>query len=225
MRGCAVLALTLFVLAAARAGGETPTLESIRSAMDSAWNDVESLTGDITMEFVMPFAEEPLDLTGTGKMYFLRDGGKNKYRKTMTARLPEPFAMEMKLDVLYDGKTVYTTTELMGQAQKQQGEPSLRQGALPPGGTELLDAMEAELDLKVLPDATVGEHEVYVLEGRAPDTGQPAPYAKVRFYIDKTLAIQRKLEIYQADGTVGISEQIENIDVDTKPDAGLFVPR
>lgn len=214
--------LPVFLLAAGLGQAETPTIETIKAASETAWKDVKSLSGDVTMHFVMPFAEKPLDLTGTGKVHFLRDSGRDKYRKTMTARLPEPFAMEMKLDVLFDGKKVYTTTELMGQAQKQEGEPSLRQGALPPGGGALLAAMEQEMALTVLPNETIGEHAVFVVEGRAKDPG--LPFSKVVFYIDQALGFQRRVDVYQADGTVGISELYENIELNTNPEASLFEP-
>jgi len=214
--------LPVLLLAAGVVHAETPTLDAIKEASETAWSAVKSLSGDVTMNFVMPFAEKPLDLTGTGQVHFLREDGKDKYRKTITARLPEPFAMEMKLDVLFDGKKVYTTTELMGQAQKQEGDPSLRQGALPPGGGALLASMETEMVLKVLPNEKLGDHAVFVLEGKAKDP--EIPFSKVVIYIDQTLGIQRRVDVYQADGTVGISEIFENIEVNTSPDASLFVP-
>lgn len=217
------LTLSLAVLlAAGNAGAETPALEDIKTAMDTAWKDVTSLSGDVTMNFVMPVGEKPLDLTGNGRVYLLRKDGKDKFRKTVTSRLPEPFSMEMKLDVLYDGKKVYTTTELMGQAQKQEGEPSLRQGALPPGGDALISSMEEEMTLKVLPNEKLDGHDVFVVEGRAKDPA--VPFSKVVFYIDQKLGIQRKVDIYQEDGTIGISETISNIQVGEIADTSIFEP-
>ena len=222
MNKVTALTLLLWPLTVGIAHGETPSIESIRDAMDKAWKNVSALSGDVTTSFVMPFGEKPLDLTGKGTMHVLRENGKDKFRKTMTARLPEPFAMEMKLDVLYDGKKVYTTTELMGQSQKQEGEPSLRQGALPPGGSALIAAMEKEMELKVLPNDTFGGQPVFVLEGRARDP--QIPFSKVVVYLDQALGIQRKVEIYQEDGTIGISEVVENIQLNSTPDASLFTP-
>lgn len=222
MRLIRCFALLATLLPAALAPAETPTLEAIKERVEAAWKDVGSLTGDVTLDFVMPFTETPLELTGNGQVHFLRDDKKEMYRKTVAARLPEPFVMEMKLDVLFDGKDVHTTTELMGQSQKQQGPPSLRQGALPLGGAALIDAMTREMELTVLPNATADEKAVFVIEGRARDP--QIPFSKVMFFIDQELGIHRRIDIYQPDGSVGVSERIANIRLDTKPEASLFAP-
>jgi outer membrane lipoprotein-sorting protein len=220
MRKALCLALLMAWAATSPTHAETPTLDAIKTATDEAWKGVKSLSGEITMEFVMPFAEKPLNLTGKGDLHMLREDGKDKFRKRVSARLPEPFAMEMKLDVLYDGRKVRTITELMGQTQSQEGDPSLRQGALPPGGADLLSAMEKEMALTPLPNSEVGGQACFVVEGRAKDP--EIPFSKVVFYLDQALGIQRKVEIYQQDGTVGISETIENIKLDAAPDPSLF---
>lgn len=222
MRQRLLLILPLALAVTAACAAETPTIGAIKEATEKAWKEVKSFSGDVTMNFVMPFAEKPLNLTGTGTVNFLREDGKDKFRKTTTARLPEPFAMEMKLDVLFDGKKVYTTTELMGQSQKQEGDPSLRQGALPPGGGDLLSAMEKEMTLTVLPNEKMGDHDVFVVEGKAKDP--EIPFLKVVFYIDQILGIQRRVDVYQEDGSVGISEVLDNIKINTNPDASLFAP-
>lgn len=222
MRLTIAVAFVAAFLAAGAAHSETPTLESIETAMDQAWKKVPSLSAEVSMEFVMAFGSQALNLTGQGELHVVRDGEKVKFRKTVTSRLAEPFSTEMKLDILFDGKKVYTTTTLMGQAQKRAGEPSLRQGALPPGGGALVSAMEKEMDLTVLPNSTIDNEAVFVVEGRAKDP--QIPFSKVVFYLDQALGIQRKVEIYQPDGSIGISEEIKKIEVGSAPDPALFVP-
>lgn len=217
---CFVLVAAL--LPVAEVPAETPTLDAIKERVEAAWKNVSSLTGDVTLDFVMPFTETPLALTGSGQVHYLREDKKEMYRKTVAARLPEPFVMEMKLDVLFDGKNVHTTTELMGQSQKQQGPPSLRQGALPLGGAALIEAMVRDMELTVLPNATADGRAVFVIEGRAKDP--QIPFSKAVFFIDQELGMHRKIDIYQPDGSVGISERIANIQLDSRPASSLFAP-
>ena len=204
------------------AHGDTPTLDEIRSAMDTAWKDIHSLSADITMDFLFPVGAKPLPLTGTGTFNYLREDGKDKSRQQITTKIPEPFAMEMKVDILFDGKKMHTTMEMMGQKQSQVGEPSLEQGALPPGGTRLIEALEKHLNLSVQPNESLDAHAVYVLDGTPKD--KTAPIAKIRIYIDQQMAVQRKTEMYQPDGTIGITVLFSNIKQNTNPDPSLFVP-
>lgn len=204
------------------ASAETPSLEVIKAAMDVAWKPVQSFTSDVSMDFLFPVGKEPLSLNGKGTLNYLRVKDKDKYRLNIVSRVPEPFAMEMKLDVLYDDDTVYTTTEVMGQKNKQKGKPSLEQNALPPGGSALIDAMDAQMMLTPLADGKVGEFDVFVIEGKPRDTTMP--FSKSIFYIDKGLGIQRKSEIYQQDGTIGITMTFTNLQLNSNPSPGLFVP-
>lgn len=220
-RACAIL---FFGLASAGlAGAETPTLDAIKAAAENSWKQVQSFTSDVSMNFLFPVGTEPLNLTGAGDLNYLRDKDKDKYRLRIVSRVPEPFAMEMKMDVLYDDDTVYSVTEVMGQKSKQQGKPSLEQNALPPGGISLIEAMEAQMVLTPLADSKVGEDEVFVIEGKPKDAAMP--FSKSIFYIDKGLGIQRKSEIYQQDGTIGITVTFSNIQLNSNPSPSLFVPQ
>lgn len=220
LRACALLMPLL--AATGLAQGETPTIETIKTAAEASWKQVQSFTGDVTMDFLFPVGTEPLNLTGVGTLNYLRDKDKDKYRFKVVTKVPEPFAMEMKMDVLYDDDKVYTVTEVMGQKSKQEGKPSLEQNALPPGGSSLIEGMEAQMVLTPLENAKVGEHEVFVIEGKPRDSA--LPFSKAIFYIDKGLGIQRKSEIYQQDGTLGITMTFSNIQLNSNPSPSLFVP-
>tara|TARA_R110001592_G_scaffold73496_2_gene224199 strand:+ start:405 stop:1028 length:624 start_codon:yes stop_codon:yes gene_type:complete len=202
--------------------GATPTLEEIRTSMDSTWQEVNSMSADVTMKFNMPVGASALPIAAVGTFDYLREDGKDKSRQRIAAKVPEPFAMEMKLDILFDGKKMYTTMELMGQKSTDIGEPSLEQGALPPGGTRLLDALEKHLDLSVEPNETIDGHEVYVLIGVPKE--KDAPVQKLKICIDKAIAAQRRTEVYQLDGTVGVTVSFTNFKQNTQPDPSLFVP-
>ena len=219
-RACALLMPLL--AATGLAQGETPSIETIKTAAETSWKQVQSFTSDVTMEFLFPVGNEPLNLTGTGSLNYLRDKEKDKYRFKVVTKVPEPFAMEMKMDVLYDDDKVYTVTEVMGQKHKQEGKPSLEQNALPPGGGRLIEGMEAQMVLTPQENAKVGEHEVFVVEGKPRDGA--LPFSKAIFYIDKGLGIQRKSEIYQQDGTLGITMTFSNIQLNSNPSPSMFVP-
>lgn len=219
-RACTLLIFGL--LSATMVGAETPTLDAIKAATETSWKAVESFTSDVTMDFLLPVGTQPLSLTGTGSLNYLRVKEKDKYRFKVLAKVPEPFAMEMKMDVLYDDDMVYTVTEVMGQKHKQQGKPSLEQNALPPGGSDLIAAMETQMVLTPLPDAKVGDSDVFVIEGKPRDAA--LPFSKALFYIDKTLGVQRKSEIFQPDGTVGVTVLFSNIKLNSNPSPNLFVP-
>ena len=216
------LAGTFFLAGIAQA--ETPTLEAVQKSMNTTWSDIQSMSADVTMDFLFPVGSKPLPLTGNGTFDYLREDGKDKSRQQITTKIPEPFAMVMKLDVLFDGKQMHTTMEMMGQKQTQVGEPTLEQGALPPGGTRLLNALKSHLELMPLTNETLDGHEVYVLEGFPKD--KAAPIQKIRLYIDTAMAVQRKTEIYQPDGVVGITVLFTNLKQNTNPDPSLFdVPK
>ena len=219
-RACAILIVCLAV--AGLAGAETPSLDTVKASVESSWKAVQSFSADVVMDFLYPVGVEPLALTGNGTMDYLRVKDEDKYRFKVLTKVPEPFAMEMKLDVIYTDDTVYTTAEVMGQKHKQQGKPSLEQNALPPGGLALIEAMEAQMVLTPQPDATLGEHQVFVIEGKPRET--TLPFSKALFYIDKGLGIQRKSEIYQQDGKVGVTMTFDNIKLNSNPSPGLFVP-
>lgn len=214
------LAGTFFLAGVAQA--ETPTLEAVQQSMDASWSDIQSMSADVTMDFLFPVGSKPLPLTGNGTFDYLREDGKDKSRQQITTKIPEPFAMVMKLDVLFDGKKMHTTMEMMGQKQHHVGEPSLEQGALPPGGTRLLEALETHLNLKTLPNETLEGHDVFVLEGTPKDPR--TPIEKIRVYIDQKLAVQRKTEIYHPDGTIGVTVLFSNLRPNSSPDPSLFVP-
>jgi len=215
-----LIPLTLVLTGAAHS--EAPTLDEIAGVMDTAWEDVQSMSADVTMDFDFPVGNESLALTGSGTFNYLRDGGKDKSRQQITTKIPEPFAMEMKVDILFDGEKMHTTMEMMGQKQSQVGEPSLEQGALPPGGSRLMESLRRHLELTALPNETLEGHQVFVLEGIPKDT--TAPIQKMRFYIDTQLAVQRKTEVYHPDGTVGLTVLFTNLKQNTNPDPSLFVP-
>ncbi len=204
------------------AHSETPTLDDIRSSMDSVWKDIQSMSADVTMDFLFPVGAKPLPLSGSGTFHYLREDGKDKSRQQITTRIPEPFAMEMSVDILFDGKKMHTTMVMMGQKQTHVGEPSLEQGALPPGGGRLIAALEKHLNLTVQPNESLDGHEVYVLDGIPKD--KTAPLSRIRIYIDQKMAAQRKTELYQPDGTVGITVLFTNLKQNTNPDPSLFVP-
>lgn len=216
------LLLALALYSAGQAYCETPSLETVKSSLDEAWKKVNSFTCDITAKILMPVGREPVESTGTGQLNYLRDGGKDKYRQQIVSRVAEPFSVELKLDVLYDGDTVYTTAEFMGQKKSYKGKPSVEQNALPPGGSRLVKALEEQMAITVLPNETLGGHEVFVLEGTYKNPA--VPLAKARFYLDRELGIQRKTEIYQGDGTVAISFLFENVQLNSQPDPALFTP-
>jgi len=216
------LALIAAALPAIYAPAETPTLDLVRVSLESAWKPVEFFTADATMDFLFPVGNTPLPLQGTGKMQYLRDKNKDRYRFNLLTKIAEPFATEMKVDVLYLDDTVYGTTEVMGQTQQQKGKPSLGMNALPPGGLALVAAMEAELELTVLPDGEVDGASVHILEGRPRDANPQ--FSKAVFYLDKKLGVQRKSEIYDLEGKLGITLTFSNFQTTERPDAGLFTP-
>lgn len=214
----------ILLLAAPLAQGETPTLDEVRSSMDAAWKDIQSMSADVRMDFLFPVGTQPLPVTADGTFDYLREDGKDKSRQQVSAKIPEPFAMELKLDILFDGKQMHTTVEMMGQKQHNTGEPSLEQGALPPGGPRLMAALERLLNLTVLPNETLDGHPVFVLEGTLKDQTQAAMVDKFTIYIDQELAVQRKTEVYHQDGTVGLTVLFSNIRENTEPDPKLFIP-
>lgn len=214
----ALLAATILPWAAATA--ETPTLDAVRASLEAAWTSVDFFTSDASMAFDFPVGTEALPLTGHGAMKYLKEKGKDRYRFNLVTKVPEPYPMEMKTEVVYIGDSVYLTVEIQGQAQRQKGKPSLALNALPPGGEALLKAMEAELALTVLPDGQVDGAPVFIIEGRPLD--ETMPFSKVLFYLDKKLGVQRKSEIFDPEGKVGITLTFSNFQTTERPEAGLF---
>lgn len=220
MKRIALALMAATILPWGAATSETPTLDTVRASLEAAWKPVEFFTSDASMDFEFPVGTEALPLTGHGALKYLKEKGKERYRFILLTKVPEPYPMEMKTEVVYIDDSVYLTVEIQGQAQRQKGKPSLALNALPPGGEALIKALEAELALTVLPDGEVDGAPVFIIEGRPLDPAMP--FSKALFYLDKKLGVQRKSEIYDPEGKVGITLTFRNFQTTERPESGLF---
>lgn len=217
-RFCTILTITMLCCGIAAAN---PSLEEVEGKIAHAWDQVKSLSGLVSVEATLPIGETRIAVSGDGALDYLKSGDKAMYRQDLTAKTAEPLSLDAKVSTLFDGSDFYLSTKLMGIEESAKTSPDLARGAVPPGGGMLLDALKTQLDLKLLPDATLDESPVFVLEG-TPKAGD-LPFTKAVISIDKGTGVLRKLELYESASVVAATVKVTGIKLNPPLSAANFI--
>jgi hypothetical protein len=206
MRSNIIIALLILLGPIAQA---QESLAVVQERVSKAWNTVRALRADVTIISEMPTGADPVQAAGKGLLEYHFDGEVGRYRQTMSITLPPPIEDEAKLEVLFDGQSLYMVNEVMGQkAAEKHAQADISSGVMPPGGAPLLAVLQQRLDLKVLPDANVTGQMAFVLEGTPKE---PLPVQRVVVYIDKRTGMQLKAELYEGGEKPGSTVTYTNI--------------
>ena len=217
----AVRAIVLLVLSAAPFAHAEETLASVQERVSKAWNTVRALRADVTIMSEMPTEAESVLTSGKGLLEYHSDGDVGRYRQTMTITLPPPIEDEAKLEVLFDGKSLYLVNEVMGQiAAEKHAQADISSGVMPPGGAPLIAVLQERLEMKVLEEASVDGKMCFVLEGKPKE---PLPLERVVIYIDKRTGMQLKAEFYEGGAKPGSTVSYTNVRMNPQLSAERFV--
>ena len=198
------------------------TVESIAASVRAAWETVDSLRADVTVSARLPIGETRLDISGNGTLEFLRHEGKEMYRQRVVMRMSPPHAMDGVSETICNGERIDLVTEFMNNRNRTRVEPDLFKGIGPPGGASLLDLVEKDCTLRVLPDARVDDTDVFVLAAipKAPQSGMAE--RKAVLYFDKATGLHRKLELYESAAVITAVTTVSNVKLNPGIDPGRF---
>lgn len=213
-------ALGLFVVCCMAAGAQS--LGNIEKKAEEVWSKIEAFTGDVTLEASLPISAQPAQVLGAGTLEYLRDEGVEKYRQRITIEVPPALGNEAAFEALFDGETLHLTNELLGQRREATSRYDVMRGILPPGGKNLIKILRERLDLKVLPEETLDDSPVYVIEGFA-KAAQGIPFHKVRVFIDQGAGLWRKIEVYETETLLVTTVRCTNINLKPEINPAIFV--
>jgi len=220
----AILLLLLLCLATAAPAPAQESLRSVERRIQRAWNSVSSLTATVKMESFIPAGPQQVIARGEGQLEYVKAQPKAKYRQRMEISVPEPVNMQASFEFLFDGTAMYLINEMMDQVTIAKADaPDFEKGALPPGGSPLLDALRAELDLGPHPDVEIDGRAMTVIEGKRRAKDAADPVQRALFYIDKENGIQRRAEFFTADGTLNTRIDYENFKLNLPISESRFV--
>jgi len=198
------------------------TAESVAAALRAAWETVDSLRADVTVSARLPIGETRLEVAGNGTLEFLRHEGKEMYRQRIVMTMSPPHAMDGVSETICNGERIDLVTEFMNNRNRTRVEPDLFKGIGPPGGGPLLDLLEKDCTLRVLPDARVDDTDVFVLEAipKVPQSGMAE--RKAVLYFDKATGLQRKVELYESAAVITAVTTVSNVKLNPGIDPGRF---
>lgn len=217
------LLLGLLTLFAAHAEAQE-SLRAVERKIQGAWEAVSTLVATVKMETLMPAGAKEVMATGEGRLEYMKAEPRAKYRQRMDLEVPAPLSLKASFEFLFDGEFLYLINEIMDQKTIAKSDaPDFENGALPPGGKELLDALRAKLDLSLQPESEVGGHKTYVIEGKRHKADAADPVQRALFYIDKENGIQRRAEFFTADGKLNTSISYEDFRLNIPVDQSRFI--
>jgi outer membrane lipoprotein-sorting protein len=222
-----VFACTLIALLAVSAGvvrAEEPTLESVESAIATAWEKVNTYTANMTMDMTVPMGPLKVTSNATGQVEFMRVENGQRFRMEMVNKLggnmPIPGgAMEQKVLSVYNGELIYNEMEAMGMKKYSKAKPKEGDTDNQVGGKNVVDSMRKQGEVKLLPDEEVNGASAYVFEVTPnAQTKQEGPIKpdKVKFYIAKDSGI--KVRTVMLDAAGGTLMTMSYLDIKLNPE-------
>ncbi|MBI2425042.1 MAG: hypothetical protein HYV27_19610 [Candidatus Hydrogenedentes bacterium] len=215
------LGFSLLACGLAAAQDVSGDVDKVEAQVRAAWGQITSLSATLEMESVMVVQNENLVIEGDGKLQYKRIEAGERFHQAMTATLPPPIELKAEFETVFNGEFVFNTRRFQNQVETTKEKPNLQSGALPPGGGWLFATLKETLNLKRLPDETMEDVRVFVLEG-APKEGVDSAFKKVRVRIDKDLGIQRQLELFDADGLALVNLRYLDVKLGVAVEDSLF---
>ncbi|MGD2108518.1 MAG: hypothetical protein PVI86_03910 [Phycisphaerae bacterium] len=193
------------------------TLEDVQKTLAAKFEKHKSLTADMKMSMHMGHG---MSADSTGTVEFMIVNWKERFRSEMRMKMSHgPQTMETKIVNIYDGTDAYTISEMMGQKQVAKTKPSQMAGRA--GGKAFLEELKREMNLKLLPDAKVGEASTYVIEA-TPKQANPRTPGRMRYYFAKDTGIMMKMETLSPGGETALTVTLTNIKMDPSLDPKRF---
>lgn len=228
-----VLTCTLLALLALSVGGahaQEPTLESVETAIDEAWQKVNTFTANMTMDMTVPMGPMSVKSNATGQVEFMRVGEGQRFRMEIVNKLggnmPIPGgAMEQKVLSVYNGELIYNEMEVMGMKKYSKAKPKDGDSNDPMGGKGVVDSLRKKGEVKLLPDEELNGASTYVLEvipNEHMKKEGPIKPSKAKFYIAKDSGIRLRTDMFDAEGATLMTTSYTDVKVNPELDPKRF---
>jgi outer membrane lipoprotein-sorting protein len=224
MRIQAVFGVLAIALLALQPAAPAADLAEVEAQALAAWEGINAFTSGVELEATLPMNTLELEVSGKGKMLYQRLEGAEKYRQNLTLTLPDTVSMESKVDILYDGNTLYLTNEMLGNRETVTSEVNFKNGAIPPGGEQLFALLHANFNTEVLADGEVDGAAAWVLEGTLKDDAaiEDMPFQKIVLHLDQASGMVRRTELVKGDGSTGATIRYTDVQLNPDVDPQLF---
>ena len=200
------------------------TLEEAEARIREAWAAQDLYEAVMAVEAAAPTGAHRLAVNATGKLSYMRDDDGERYRSTLRLQMPEPMRTGVDVETVFDGSALYVFHETLGQKRGRKAGSAVKHGVAPPGGGLLLDELHAVAELALLPDATLDEAAVYVVEGSARGVeGETPMFERLTAYIDQESGALRKLELYERGHVKTATISLSDLNFDPALDPASFV--
>ena len=180
-------------------------LEAVLETISTQWAAVETMTADVTMVSTMAVGPVTVRMEASGTFEFLRGKDENRFRMDLTNTVQVPVMGESqgKILAVCDGETVFQEMSLMGQTKVVKTKPENMRSGMAAGDETLSELLHKQGDVILLPDETIDETPVYVIEvvlnkeTREAMAGAPA---RSRSWFAKDTGTRLRIESFDKSG-------------------------
>ncbi|HKQ49297.1 MAG TPA: hypothetical protein VJZ71_14595 [Phycisphaerae bacterium] len=205
------------------------TIEQIKNTCRQQAAAHKSLAANITISTDLFASNAQIRSHATGTYEHLRSKGRLLFRVDLKNAVTQTAAgrtavVDQTIQTVSDGKYAYTISTTAGQP------PSATRAQPMPSQTVLADeaffaSLERDFNFRILPDANIESHEVWVLE-TVPKTRAPGRPAKTIYYLTKESGIRIRSTGHDATGKrIQLTELTDiKLDPPLKPERFVFKP-
>ena len=225
----ACMLIALLAVAAGTARAEEQTIESVESAIATAWEKVKTYTANMTMDMTIPLGPLSVTSNATGQVEFMRVESGQRFRMEMVNKLggnmPIPGGMEQKVLSVYNGELIYSEMEAMGMKKYTKAKPKEGDTDNPMGGKSVVESLRKMGEVKLLPDEDLNGVGAFVFEITPNEkTKQEGPIKpdKAKVYIAKDSGIKVKTIMFDEAGSTLMTMNYLDIKLNPELDPKRF---
>lgn len=212
-------------------GAETRELSEIEKELGPRWDKISTYTAKIEMKGEATQGPTKVKMQGKGTLEGMKKNEKMLYRLELdqTIHMGDT-EMPNKMLVVATGDQMFTETSMMGQTMVFKAKPDQQAQTVPGGGRESFKQLRANYDITVLPDETINDEPVYVLEMRPKEKVEQEPqspanspkFEKSRLYISQKTGFPLKMLMFDEGETPIMSLKYKDYTIDPKLDPARF---
>jgi len=163
-------------------------LAEIENELSAHWERIRTYSARIEMKGQAAQGASTVEMNGKGSIEGMKKDTTMLYRMEMDQTISMGASeMPNKMLVVYDGTEVFTQTSMLGQTMVFTSKPEEQSQVMPGGGKEAFKRMHEQFEMKVMPDDTLNDEPVYMLELRPKQDAASQPKAPGKSQFDKAL--------------------------------------
>ncbi len=169
--------------------------DDIEKILIKRWNQISSLTADLTVEADYAFSPNSpaAHVTGKGIAEYLKKDGLDRSRIEFGIDLTETIQLARFIGI-YDGKDAYITREFLGKLESEKIDQS-KIGVVPPGGQALFNALRKDFELTALSPEKIDGKDAFVLEAKAKRPLGDFQIGKMRFFFLQQSGVVARVDV------------------------------